>query len=326
MTQPYISVVICAYTEARFEQTLAAAESVRAQSLPSHETVIVVDHNPVLYAQLETALPDVTVVHSQHDPGLSGGRNTGVAVARGEIIAFLDDDAIADPDWLKFLVDPYQDEAVVGVGGLILPEWASQRPSWFPEEFDWVVGCTYRGIPRARVTVRNMLGANMSFRREVFELSGGFRNGIGRIAGKRPLGCEETEFCIRVRQRWPGSVMLFEGRAIVRHSVPSSRCTFAYFRSRCFAEGISKALVTANVGSSDGLSTERRYITRTLPDGMAKGVRELFRGNTWGLARCGAIAIGLAVTALGYILGKLRGKAEGSLSDQPEPHVPWSAA
>ncbi len=67
-----------------------------------------------------------------------------------------------------------------------------------PEEFYWVVSANYRGMPPSGAHVRNLLGGNMSFRREQFDVVGGFRSDIGRGAGKRPLGCEETEFCIRL--------------------------------------------------------------------------------------------------------------------------------
>jgi len=117
-----------------------------------------------------------------------------------------------------------------------------------------VVGCNYRGMPPSGAPVRNLLGANMSFRREVFGLVDGFQTGIGRTANKRPLGGEETVFCIRLSQRSPGSLLVMEHRAKVWHFVSDSRCRFSYFLSRCDAEGISKAQVTASVGRGDGLS------------------------------------------------------------------------
>jgi glucosyl-dolichyl phosphate glucuronosyltransferase len=298
-----ISVVICAHTMKRWNETLAAVGSVREQSFPGREIIVVVDHNPELFAALEAELPDVTVVENQQERGLSGGKNTGVALARGEVVAFLDDDAVADPDWLKFFADSYADPQVIGVGGLTLPNWAAPRPSWFPREFDWVVGCTYRGMPETRSPVRNLLGGNASFRRSAFELAGGFQNGIGRSAGKRPLGCEETEFCIRVTQNSPESVFLFDNRAVIAHLVPAERCRFGYFRARCYAEGLSKALVTASVGAGDGLASERRYTTRTLPAGVIRGVADAVRGDSSGLGRAGAIVAGLAATAAGYAAG-----------------------
>ncbi len=144
--RPEVSVIICAYTERRWNDTLAAVASVAAQSLPALETVVVVDYNPSLYERLKAELPDVTVVRNNEAPGLSGGKNTGIATAHGEIVAFLDDDAVASADWLKFLVDSYTGADVMGVGGQTLPLWETSRPSWFPGEFDWVVGCTYIGM------------------------------------------------------------------------------------------------------------------------------------------------------------------------------------
>jgi len=315
---PRISVVICAYTEERWDQVLAAVGSVRTQSLPCDEIVVVVDHNRALHDRLAAALPDVTVVENREARGLSGARNTGIARARGDIIAFLDDDAVAEHDWLKFFADSYADPAVAGVGGLVLPRWETARPSWFPGEFDWVVGCSYTGMPRRRAPVRNLMGSAASFRREVFDLVGGFRSGLGRSGDRRPLGCEETELCIRLRQRAPGSVLLFDNRAVAWHLVPESRCRFSYFRSRCFAEGLSKAVVAASVGAGDGLSAERHYTTRTLPRGVARGVADLLRGDPSGLGRAGAIITGLAATAAGYLAGSLRNRARRPVQEQAD--------
>jgi glucosyl-dolichyl phosphate glucuronosyltransferase len=308
MTELCASVVVCAYTEKRWTEILAAVKSVRDQTIVAKEIILVVDHNPALFERLRMALPDVTVVENGSSRGLSGGKNTGVALASGDVVAFLDDDAVADPDWLKYLLDAYVDPAVVGAGGLTLPNWQTCRPRWFPQEFDWTVGCTYVGMPESRAPVRNLLGGNASFRRKAFEIAGGFRTGIGRSGARLPLGCEETEFCIRLTQLAPSSVLLFDNRAEIRHWVPASRCKFAYFRSRCFAEGVSKAQVTASVGVSDGLSAERRYASRTLPRGVARGVADAVRGDVWGLARAGAIIAGLVAAGLGYLQGSAVGR------------------
>ncbi len=312
---PRISVVICAHTEQRWAQTLAAVESVRLQSFADRETIVVVDHNPALLGRLTAALPDVAVAENRELPGLSGGKNTGIALARGEIVAFLDDDAVAHPDWLTFFADSYADPAVAGVGGLTLPRWASRRPGWFPREFDWVVGCSYLGMPESRAPVRNLLGGNASFRRTAFDAVGGFANGIGRAAGKRPLGCEETEFCIRLSQHAPSSVFLFDNRAVIWHLVPAARCRMRYFRSRCYAEGLSKAQVTASVGAADALSAERRYTTRTLPAGAARGLADLLRGHPAGLGRTAAIIVGLATTTAGYLAGSVRSRRPAGRRD-----------
>ena len=89
------SVIICAYTEARWEQLLCAAESVRNQTTPVDEVLVVIDHNDELRNRAEHAMPWARVIASSGPAGLSGARNTGIAASTGEIVLFLDDDAVA---------------------------------------------------------------------------------------------------------------------------------------------------------------------------------------------------------------------------------------
>ena len=298
-----VSVVICAYTDRRWDELVDAVASVRAQTAPPSEIVVSVDHNPALRERVSRQLPDVIVTDNQQQQGLSGARNAGVAVAGGEVVAFLDDDATAEPDWLERLTAGYADPDVLGVGGAIEPVWLTSRPRCFPEEFDWVVGCTYRGLPQTLAPVRNLIGANMSFRRTVLNTIGGFRCDIGRI-GTRPLGCEETELCIRSRRRWPNGLFLYDPSARVRHRVPTSRASWRYFHARCYAEGLSKAVVAKASDARSGLASERVYTLRVLPRGMVRGVAETFtRGDPAGLGRSAMIATGLAVTTAGYLVG-----------------------
>ena len=304
MSEGRCSVIICAYTLDRWHDLLAAVGSLHAQTLPAREIIIVADHNAALLDRIASALPAVIAVPNQEERGLSGARNSGIAVASGEIIAFLDDDAMAEPDWLARLVDGYRDSRVLGVGGAIAPCWATGRPRWFPAEFLWVVGCTYRGMPTTLTPVRNMIGANMSFRRCVLAAVGGFRSDIGRI-GTRPLGCEETELCIRARHRQPNGVILFDPHARVGHRVGAARARPTYFWARCYAEGRSKALVAHIAGGDAGLATERDYTVRTLPRGVLRGLRDAARGDGYGVLRAGFIVSGLAVTAAGFLVGKL---------------------
>jgi hypothetical protein len=263
----------------------------------------VVDHNPALLGRLRPALPDVKVIPNAGPQGLSGGKNTGVAASAGDVVAFLDDDAVAEAGWLSAMASGYDGANVAGVGGLTLPRWDGAVPRWFPEEFAWVVGCTYRGMVRG--PIRNLMGGNASFRREVFDVAGGFRSGIGRTASGRPLGCEETEFCIRLRQAAPETVLLYDDNAVIWHRVPVERARFAYFRSRCYAEGLSKALVTRSVGVGDGLASERRHALVALPRGVARGLRAAVTGDPSGLGRAASIVAGLAFTTFGYAAGSL---------------------
>lgn len=301
---PSVTVVICAYSTFRWSQIVSAVESVRRQTVRPTQCVLVIDHNPELLERAKRLFTDVIVIPNAEGRGLSGGRNSGVRAAASEVVAFLDDDAEADETWLARLLEPYSDAAVIGTGGSALARWPQSRPSWFPAEFDWVVGCSYRGLPEQVTPVRNPIGANMSFRSEAFGLGGGFDQGIGRL-GKLPLGCEETVFSIRVRHRAPQHKVVYVPDARVWHAVSPDRITIGYFVRRCVAEGISKAAVASYVGQTKALESERQYVVRTLSSGFLKGMMPR-GGSDASPARSLMIVVGLAATSVGYALGRMQ--------------------
>ena len=317
ITAADISVVICAYTDDRWPDLLAAITSVKDQSAPPLEIIVVIDNNPILLDRVRAEVATVKAIENAEMRGLAGSRNSGITVARGAIIAFLDDDATAAPDWLQQLSAGYANPNVVGVGGAILPRWMSSRPTWFPEEFNWVVGCDYRGLPQQTAPVRNLVGANMSMRREIFETVGKFR--LGKVdTASRP---EETELCIRTLQKFPTGIWLYEPRARVFHTVPVTRTSRRYFLTRCYHEGLGKAAMVNLVGAGDGLSAERSYMLKTLPSGVFQGLRDAFvRRDLTGLGRSTAIIAGLTVTSVSYVYGRLalrlaeRGKTNSAVN------------
>ncbi len=306
-----VSVIICTYASERWDDLAASVDSVRRQSVLPHEIIVVVDHNPDLLARARRSLCAAVIVENPGEKGTSGARNAGLKIAKGRLIAFLDDDAVADFHWLERLCAWCDQPGVLGAGGKIIPNWLEPRPGWFPEEFGWVLGYSYEGLPCSSAPVRNLIGSSMVFKRSVFETVGGFRSEIGRV-GRRPVGCEETELCIRARQHWPESNFMYEPEALIWHRTPASRANWAYFVARCYAEGLSKAKVTGFVGSRDGLSSERSYTLRVLPLGFARAMgRAVGRGDRSGFARAAAILTGLACTTGGYLAGKLDSLAKG---------------
>ncbi len=300
-----LTVVICAYTLERWDDIGRAVDSVHRQTRPPDEVLLVCDHNPELLDRASKAFAGIRVLANTGPRGLSGARNTGVAAAAGDVVAFLDDDAAAEPDWVERLLDAYADESVIGVGGSVEPAWQVPRPAWFPDEFLWVVGCSYEGQPRTRAEIRNPIGANMSFRRNVFRAVGGFTPDIGRVT-KDAAGCEETEFSIRARNSRSGTRILLEPAARCRHTVTPERVTRRYFRRRCRAEGRSKALVSQLAGAGLALSSERTYVQRTLPRGIARGLGEWVTGDRAGGARAWAILEGTTLTTASYLVARLR--------------------
>ncbi|MEO8392891.1 MAG: glycosyltransferase family 2 protein [Chloroflexota bacterium] len=301
-----VSVIIRTYTEERWDYFVEAVNSLFVQTRRPDEVVLVVDHNPALLEKVRCMFPTANTVASE-TRGSSGAWNRGIHQANGDILAFMDDDAVAEPSWLEKLLAAYENDQVAGVGGTIEPNWLNGRPAWFPAEFQWVIGCTYRGMPEKVASVRNLIGCNMSFRRTALERIGGFKEieGLGHM-GKLPVGCDETEMCIRLRQQIPGSVLLHEPAAIVHHKVPASRSVFRYFRSRCFLEGQSKAVVSRLVGTQDGLSAESNYTFKVLPSGVLRGLADTLRGDLGGIQRSCAIVIGLGTTSISYLQARIR--------------------
>ncbi|TAM71140.1 MAG: glycosyltransferase [Microbacteriaceae bacterium] len=299
-----LSVVICAYSDSRWAEMLAAVDSIYSQTRPAHDVIVVVDHNPALKVRLADALPDVTVLENADRRGLSGARNTGVRAATGDVVAFLDDDAAAAPDWLEQLNGVFDDPDVIAVGGRIEPLWEKSRPAHFAEELDWIVGCTYRGMPKVAAEVRNVIGANMAFRRAVLERVGGFDTAMGRV-GTLPVGCEETELCIRASIQLPSSRIVYEPAAVVSHHVPAARGSVHYMLARAWSEGISKARVARLVGRRRALHSERHYARVVLPRAFVAGLRDWRRRDGSGLRRSAMVLAVLTTTTAGYARGRL---------------------
>lgn len=302
------TVAICAYSLLRWELFVDAVRSVVAQLREGDDCLIVIDHNEEFdrRASAEFAShPSIRIINNAAEPGISGARNTAVAEGRGEIIAFLDDDAVAGPDWMNRVRAVLSEQGVIGVGTAAVPAWPDgRRPDWFPPEFDWVVGCTYRGLPTKAAAVRNVIGAAMAFRREAFSAVGGFSSVVGRV-GAAPTGCEETEFCIRLLQARPSDRIMFLPEVSVDHRVTLERTRLRYFLTRCAGEGRSKARVSRLVGAGDGLSSERRYVASVLPRAFVRELGRGLHGRLAGWQAAALIVTGVAVTGGAYLAARL---------------------
>jgi GT2 family glycosyltransferase len=290
------SVVICCYTERRWDDIVDAVKSLTEQTVAPREVLLVVDHNEALLRRAEDAFDTVEVIANTRSRGLSGARNTGVDAATGEVVAFLDDDARADPEWLGRMLAHYADPRVAAVGGKAYPRWPDGTPpAMLPPELGWVVGCSFTGQPTTTSEVRNVMGCAMSFRRTLIRELGGFAEWIGRI-GSTPLGCEETELCIRLRQRFPRMTVLLEPAATVRHRVTEDRTTWRYLARRSWAEGLSKAAIAKLVGAQDALSTEQSYVRVTIPRALKR---------EFGRPAFAALLLAPTAAAVGYAKGKV---------------------
>ncbi|GIE94840.1 glycosyltransferase family 2 protein [Paractinoplanes rishiriensis] len=298
-TRPAVSIVIPTHTEDRWDSLVRTVACARSQNFAPAEVIVVVDHNPELYRRVRRDLAGVTVLENAYAKGVSGNRNTGAFHAQTSVVAFLDDDVIADPDWLGRLVEPFADPRVVGSGGAISPAWEFERPRWMPDEFLWAVGGSYTGMPTRTAPIRNVWSASMVVRRETFVAVGGFRVGFGKLGDRnRP---EDTELCLRM-SALDGGHWMYVPEAVIRHEVPASRSTFNWFLHRCYAEGRGKVQMAGLTERGDTLATERAYIW-SLPRAVVRNLGAALRGRGVDHAlRAGGVLAGVAAAGVGTVV------------------------
>jgi glucosyl-dolichyl phosphate glucuronosyltransferase len=295
---PSATVVIPCYTEDRWDHTLRAIKSARAQSHAPSQVLVVVDHNDRLASRLRANVEDAVVLDNLLERGVSGARNSAVMKARTPIVAFLDDDATARPDWLAHLVSPFSDPLVVGTGGAIVPDWELPAPRWFPAEFAWVVGGSIPGLPTIQAPIRNVWSANMAVRVSVFEQVGGFRLEFGKVGTvARP---EDTDLCIRMGKVVGGGHWVYVPEAVVDHFVPAQRGSLRFFLRRCRNEGRAKIELALLLGGTNDLGPERDYLRRTVPLAIRDQLKAFLRQRrAERLAIAGTMVLGLGAAAVG---------------------------
>lgn len=306
-THSSVSVVVPAWNSARRDELAACLEAIERQTLAPLEVIVVIDHNEELLAWVRQSFPVVRAVANEGERGVVDARNTGTALARGDIVVLTDDDTVAETTWIEKLASCFEDPTVIGVTGELLPHWSGAKPEWFPYEFYWVFGCSYAGLPTELAPVRNPIAANMAVRRWALEEVGGFRQGVAPrqirhrgavVAGGHAL--EDTELGIRIGRRRPEMQWLYQPHATVHHRVNEEQATPGYLLRRSFEEGAGKAALAQAVGSEDGLESERRHLLVVIPRGVLGGFRDLLKGEPAGIARAAMIVAGIAAAACGY--------------------------
>ena len=210
---PRATVVICVYTEKRWDDIVAAVGSVQAQDVRAAEVLVVVDHNPALLDRAREAFgEDVRVLPNAHRQGLSGARNTAVAAASGDVVVFLDDDAAARPGWLGALLAPVR-RPRRRRGGRGRPPRVPRAPGRaccppaerVPTPRASSTGSSAAPTPASRPSRPRCATSWGATCRCAARCSPGSAASPRTSAGsaRNPLGCEETELCIRVRQSLP---------------------------------------------------------------------------------------------------------------------------
>jgi glycosyltransferase involved in cell wall biosynthesis len=307
-----VSVVLCAYDPARYDDFAEAADGVLAQTHEGVELVVVVDGRPELAERVRADYgdrADVRVHLNEENRGLLESRNRGARLASGDVVAFLDDDAVAEPDWIAKLVAAYEHTDALATGGRMVPAWVAGRPRFLPAEFYWLVGVTHRGFGPGGAAdrageVRNTLGSNISFDRETFLDLGGFDATIGGRKGDNKLQGGETELCARL-QREHGSGVYYEPDARVAHKVFAARTAPRWLAARAFWQGYSKRAMETFVPGSAG--EESAFLGRLLTEFVPRRVRGLAaRPSRERATQLVALIVLTALVGFGYLYGLAR--------------------
>ena len=311
-----ISIITPSYTTKRLKDIIELLDSIQAQTYKNIEVLIIAERSQELAGTIkgyveEKSYSNVRVLYNEEEWGVSSARNLAIEQAKGEIIAFVDDDALLLPGWAKETAKAYaEDSSIIGVAGPILPQWEQDSMSWFPRELYWIFSCTYWDWAE-KTEVRNGYGTNISFWREAFNCCGLFKSNLeakepGKSDWQRP-GAKETEFSLRVT-RETGKRIIYHPKIRVRHKVYRYRLSTSFVVKRAYWEGYAKALLNKWYYSSDRevLSTEYSLLRRILFNSLPYSFGLLTKRPIIALRRLWVFLLALGFVAIGYASYTLR--------------------
>jgi glycosyltransferase involved in cell wall biosynthesis len=237
------SIVVC--TRNRVDRLRECLDHLDDQVGADEREVVVVDNGSTdgtAAAIRAWAAADPARRRHVHEPvaGLSRARNRGIAAARGDVVLFIDDDALAPRGWVAAHLRAHdRDPAVAAVGGPVVLRWPGGRPHWLTPGLEhWFSALDLGDDPVVWPTPHGPYGTNMSVRRSVFERVGGFDERLGR-RGRSLVSSEEGDLFARVTAA--GGVLVYEPAALVLHGVTADRLTRRWVLRRGWAQGRSNA-------------------------------------------------------------------------------------
>jgi glycosyltransferase involved in cell wall biosynthesis len=301
---PKASVVVCTYDEARTRDLEECVASLLKQKVHPLELVVVVDHNHRLYEYLSGKYRDPrikVVLNDSQNTGQASSMNYGIKTSLAPIICFIDDDSVADEDWLLTIMDAYDDETV-SVGGRIEPLWIGEKPTYLPEEFYWLIGSTGSFLLDSDDQVRNLWSSNISYKAKVFAEVGLFSESLGRFGDPLFQG-EDTEFALRVI-KVTGKRARYRPNAIVYHRIRPDRLRLRSLLERAYLQGYAKAYISRLHRELGTLSVEKDYLQRLLVSGCAKLPKvALGPERICGFEQLAFTVSAVAIVLFGYVVG-----------------------
>ena len=303
-----VSAIVCTHSLDNYPNLVEAVDSLLSQTHTEMEVIIAVDGNAELYERVlayYSGNMTVSVLLLKESVGVSGARNAGIKAAKGDIIAFIDDDATAEKGWIENLLSTYLEYDAAAVGGKVLPVWLGDKPDYLPEELYWLVGITHEGFAEEKVVeVRNTFGPNMSFKKEVFQKAGMFNENLGFARkGTSYIQAEEPEFALRMRREL-GKGVIYNPKAVVYHKIPPAKAKVGLLLKRAFYQGYSKALLKKLSISADSVATERSYLKALLLEYIPGRLKRFYRLTE--LKKILMMFACIGAVGLGFVYGYLK--------------------
>jgi glycosyltransferase involved in cell wall biosynthesis len=310
---PLLSLVITSYTTERLNDIYELISSIKIQTYKNMETIFVVERSNELQDKINAFIADnsvttLTVVFSNEKLGLSAARNLGIKNAKGDIIAFVDDDVVLFPDWAEEMVKSYGNALTIGVTGNGYPLWEDNNMKWLPDQFYWIVSCTaFTNWKQAR-SVRSAWGMNMSFLREAFEISM-FSPNFGQTNGGKEAWktgpVDDAEFSINLRIKTKKDI-LYNPKVQVYHKVYKYRLSSKFIRGQSYWQGFSKALLKKMYPEDEDTKTlvrERDVLQRILFRVVPQSFIGIFSKPSLSIKKLYLTFYVLSFVALGYSAG-----------------------
>jgi glucosyl-dolichyl phosphate glucuronosyltransferase len=245
LSPPKISVIVA--THNRADLLGIALESLARQTVSGTEFEVIVvdnassDHTAAVVQNMTAEIPRLEYVLEAR-LGLSWARNAGLAGAKAPYVAYLDDDARAEPGWVEALLAAFArtTPAPLCVGGPVYLNWGGLPKNVPPRYWSLLTYLNYGAEDRPLAEAEYLVGANMAFDRQALLAAGGFSTQLGR-QGAKLLSGEEAQAVSRIRQS--GGEVHYAAKAAVFHAVQPDRVRPSWLWRRIFWDGASQPVL-----------------------------------------------------------------------------------
>lgn len=306
-----LSIVVSAYSLDRYNDLVDLLNGVEKQTYREWEAIIVIDENKELYNKISEHISlnnfeGMKLIFNFKNKGLSFSRNIGVKHATGDIIAFIDDDAIPYPEWAEEILDVFNDDDVGAVTGDVVPMWEYEEMSWFPTELRWMISCSYIMTPNQIEEVERGFGTNMAFKKDLLYEVGMFDTSLG-IKINNWVGGEDTDMFLSIKEA--GKKVIFSPNAKVLHKVYAYRISTKNIIKRAFNGGVSVAIMKKVRRYKMKNSIEDAYLKRLFFKFYPNVFKEFVRKpSIVQLKQMSIIGAVIMFESLGYLHGSIKPK------------------